>query len=391
MTEPSYQKIEPLRPLERPAPERRNARASTSWLSRVLLFAVMVVVPTLVAGVYYLLVAAPIYVSEASFLVRTANAQPSVGLTSVLQGVGFSPGATDAYAVHEFILSRDAVRQLTQGQNLRAVLGRPGADFLARFPRPFEGSSNEHLFEAYRRFVSVGYDPSTGVSTLHVETFRPKDSQAIAEALLEGSERVVNQLNAQAEHDAVEQARAEVLDSQTRIAASENALTSFRSRERLIDPSRSSAADQELISRLSEQLASLRAERSGLAASAPQSPQLPALDNRIRAYQREIEAIQTRVAGQTNSLAPKIGQYERLVLERDFAGHTLTSAMSALETAQQEARRKRLYLQRVVNPSLPDAPMLPHRWRGIGVVFITALMAYGVLVLVMAGLREHRQ
>jgi BexC/CtrB/KpsE family polysaccharide export inner-membrane protein len=391
VTEPSFQKVEPLRPFEPSVRAREQPHRASGLFGRIALFLVIVLVPTLIAAIYYLFIAAPIYVSEASFLVRTANQQPTGGLSSVLQGVGFAPGSSDAYAVHEFILSRDAVRQLSEHQNLRAVLARPGADFVARFPRPFEGDSNEHLFRAYRRFVSVGYDASTGVSTLHVETFRPKDSQAIAEALLEGSEQVVNQLNAQAERDAVEQARTEVMDSQNRIAASENAITNFRSREKLIDPSRSSAANQELISRLSEQLASLRAERAGLAASAPQSPQLPGLDNRIKAYQREIDAVQTRVAGQTNSLAPKIGQYERLVLERDFAGHTLTSAMTALETAQQEARRKRLYLQRVVNPSLPDAAMLPQRWRGIGVVFITALMAFGVLVLVLAGLREHRQ
>jgi capsular polysaccharide transport system permease protein len=202
---------------------------------------------------------------------------------------------------------------------------------------------------------------------------------------------VVNQLNAKAEHDALEQARSEVVQAQERLAASQRALAGFRSRERLIDPARTSTANLELIGRLSQELSALRAERSGLAASAPQSPQLPALDNRIAAYQREIDKEQSKVAGETNSLAPKIGEYERLVLDRDFARQSLAASMSAVETARHEAQRQRLYLQRIVNPSLPDAPMLPRRWRGVAVVFLTALLAYGVLVLTLAGLREHRQ
>jgi capsular polysaccharide transport system permease protein len=391
MTDSPPRSIEPSAPYAEQAGAGSSRARPNHWIGRVVLFAVVVALPTIVAAVYYLLIASPIFVSEARFLVRTAAQPPAGGLNSVLLGVGLAPGSTDAYAVHEYIMSRDAVNELSKAQHLRATLGRPGADLLSRFPRPFEGASNEELYRAYKRFVSVSYDVTTGVSSLQVEAFSPADARNIAETLLSGGERVVNQLNAQAERDAVEQARLEVLDSQARITESQNALTGFRSRERLIDPGRTSAANLELVGRLSEELAGLRAERAGLAASAPQSPQLPALDNRIKAYQREIDSEQSKVAGENNSLAPKIGQYERLVLDRDFAGHTLTSAMTALETARQEARRKRLYLQRIVNPSLPDAAMLPRRFRGLSVVFITALLVYGVLILLLAGLREHRQ
>ena len=125
--------------------------------------------------------------------------------------------------------------------------------------------------------------------------------------------------------------------------------------------------------------------------AAPQSPQLPGLDDRIAAYQREINNQESRVAGQTNSLAPKIAEYERLILERDFMGRVLTSAVSSLETARIEARRKRLYLQRIVNPIAADAPILPRRTRSVLIVFMSLLLAYGAVRLVIAGLREHQQ
>lgn len=382
--------IEPRAALPPPPPSGAR-KGPVRSLGAAVLFIAVVVAPILLASVYYLGLASPIYVSEARFIVRSPSQPQPLGIDAVLQGVGINQGATDAFAVHAYIQSRDALRDLVQAQEFRKVVNRPGADFWTRFPRPFEADNNERLYRAYKRYVAVSYDATTGVSTLRVNAFRAADARNVADALLKGGERVVNQLNDQAERDAVERAQEEVMGAQIRTVEIQNLLTGFRSRERLIDPVRSSVANLELVGRLNAELASLRAERAGLAASAPQSPQLPGLDDRIRAYQREIDIERAKAAGETNSLAPKIGQYERLMLERDFAGHTLTTAKTALETARMDAARKRLYLQRVVNPNLPDAAILPQRLRSLALVALTALLAYGTLVLVLAGLREHRQ
>ncbi len=356
-----------------------------------MLFLVMVAAPVLAAAAYYLLIASPLYVSEASFVVRNPTQPQPAGFTSMLQGVGLSSGTTDAYTVHAYIMSRDAVAELGRAGLAPAAFQRPGADALSRFPRPFEHADKEQLFKAYERFVDVSYDSTTGVSTLKVKAFRPADAQAMANTLLNGGERVINQLNEQAEQDAVDLARQRVLEAQSEVSQAQAAMTGFRSRERLVDPVQSSTSNLKLVETLSAQLAGLKAERAGLAAAAPQSPQLAGLDDRIRAYQSQIDDAQAVAAGQSNSLAPKIGQYEQLVLERNFAGANLTNAMTALDTARIDAERKRLYLQRVVNPGLADAPAGPQRWRALLVVLITSLLAYGTVVLLIAGFREHRQ
>jgi len=72
---------------------------------------------------------------------------------------------------------------------------RPGADLFSRYPRIGEVPSEEGLLKALNRFVVVGYDSSTGISTLEVKAFRPKDAQNIATILLDGGEGLVNRLN----------------------------------------------------------------------------------------------------------------------------------------------------------------------------------------------------
>ena len=367
---------------------------TSPWIGRIpWLFMVVVALPTLAAALYYLLIAAPLYVSEARFVVRAKGQQQPAALGSLLSSVGVSvgEGQTDAFEVHEYMVSRDAVADLSRRDALREVLSRPEGDVLMRFPRPLEGSSFENLFKNYKRFVTVGYDSQTGISTLRVRAFRAADAQTLAGALLDGGEVLVNRLNDRETADAVAQAQREVLEAEAHGVEAQATLTDFRNRERLIDPDRSSAAGLELLGKLETQLATMRAERAGLAASAPESPQLPVLDRRIVAFGAQLDAERSRTAGEADSLAPKVGEYERLNLERDLTVKTLEGAVANLESARMEARRKQLYLERVVTPNLPDKAEEPRRLRMILTVLIASLVAYGTLSLVIAGLREHRQ
>jgi capsular polysaccharide transport system permease protein len=148
-------------------------RTRAPWWRRIPLAAVLVVaLPTLLAAIYYLLIASPRYVSEAQFIVRNAGQSTPSTLGSALQVVGIAPSQTDAFAVHQYIESRDALRELSRRYDLPAILGPRGVDAFSRYPRPWEDRSNEGLHKGFQRFVTVGYDSTTGISTLRVEAFR---------------------------------------------------------------------------------------------------------------------------------------------------------------------------------------------------------------------------
>ena len=358
------------------------------------LFIVIVALPTMLASIYYLLIAAPIYVSEAQFVASVKNApQAAAGLGSVLASVGVSAGQeqVSAYKVQNYMLSRSAITDLTQNENLLPIVGRPEGDALYRFPRPFEQPNTENLYVAFKRFVTVDYNLQTGLSTLKVRAFRAADAQTTAEALLDKSEAWVSKLNDRALADAIAQSQRQVDEAETRLAKAQAALTVYRNGQRLIDPDKSAGAILELLGRLETQLAFLRAQRSALAASAAQSPQLPMLDQQIKAFQVQIEDERSRSAGETNSLAPKLAAYEKLALDQQLAAKTLEVALAGLEGARLDARRQQVFLERVVNPSLPDKAVEPHRFKMLGLVLISCLIAYSIIALVIAGLREHQQ
>jgi capsular polysaccharide transport system permease protein len=376
-----------------PNPKLIGSRQQTIpwWKKLPLGFLVVVALPTLIAAFYYLLIASPRYVSEARFIVRAPNHSQPSSLGIALQTAGLSPAMTDSYAVHEYIDSRDSLRDLGRTMDLAATLAPPGSDFLSRFPRPWEKQTEEGLYKGFKRFVTVGYDGTTGISTLRVKGFTPRDAQRVGETLLTGGEKLVNRLNERSSADAVAQATIARDLAQTKLAKTQADMTNFRNREQFINPTITASEGGQLIGGLLSTIANLKAERAQIASEAPRSPQLPILDSRIRAYESQVAAERAKMSGSEGSLSSKIGAYEDLVLARELADRELAQATAALVSAEQEARSQKLYLEQIVSPSLPDSATEPRRLRGILTVLFSCLIAYGVGWLIYAGVREHRQ
>lgn len=370
---------------------QKTSGAAGDWRNKAPWGAIVVIgLPTLIAAIYFLFMATPRYVSEAQFVVRTAGQTSTGSLGLALQGIGLSPAQADAFAVHQYVTSRDAARELGQKFDLPEVLNR-GADPFSAYPRFGESRSQEGQWSALQRFVTVGYDSTTGISTLRVEAFRAEDAQAMTSALLDGGEALINRLNERSSANAVEDARAARDLARARLADAQTQLTAFRNNEAFVDPEATAQIRGELIGGLMTTVAELRAERAQIASNAPQSPILPSLDGRIAALENQIAEEQAKLSGGPGSLAPRVGVYETLQLNRELADEEMAQATAAVVVAEQEARRQRLYLDRVVSANLPDEPTEPSRWLAILAVFATCVMIYGVGWLIWAGVNEHRQ
>lgn len=376
----------PLLPIP---PMTSGAVAKTGGGAGRRIVAGLLLMPSFLAILYFAFFASDRYVSEAAFIVRSAQQGIGGGLGSFLQITGIARSQDDAFSVHEYIRSRDAVHDLEAILPLREMFARPEADFVARWPGPFGGESAVELTEYYLDRVEVIYDSTTGISTLRVQAFRPEDADRIARALLDLSEDLVNRMNARIRSDAVRFAEEEVAEAERRLLEAQLAVTRFRSRELMLDPEQTSLALVELVGGLSSQLALTRAQIRQLESSSPSSPQIASLRETAAALEAQIEAERSQLAGASEGLAGKVAEYERLRLEQDFLVRNLAEARLALETARNEARRQQLYLVRIVEPRPADDATEPRRLRAIFVVVAGTILLGFVGWLVRTGVREH--
>ncbi len=82
-------------------------------------------------------------------------------------------------------------------------------------------------------------------------------------------------------------------------------------------------------------------------------------------------------------------EYEKLLVEKSLALKQLEARHLALVQARDEARKQELYLDRIVQPNVPDFATEPKRLKSIFSVLILGLVLWGILTMVVAGVREH--
>lgn len=353
------------------------------------IFALTVVVPTAIAIAYFGLVASNIYVSESRFVVRSAQRQSQTSVVgALLQGTGFSRAQDDTYPVIDYIQSRDALKELNQGDYIIDAYGNHG-DFLSHFSRSFDDSF-ESLWKYYgKHIVSVDFDSTSAITTLQVRSYTAKDAETINERLLEMSEHLVNRMNARAASDTVQFAQTQVDAAAVKAKDAAAALAAYRDSNTVFDPERQSALQLQQVTALQTQMFAAQSQLMQLQSIAPQNPQIPVLKTSITTLQKQIETATGGVTGGQNSLSNKAAIYARLQLDSQFADKQLASTMAALENARADAQRKQLYLERLVEPNTPDVAIEPKRMKSIFEVFALGMILWGVLSLLLAGVHEH--
>lgn len=384
------QPIELLSPKPGAPAEPQPAPARSRW--RKLLspaFLITVLIPTLAASVYYGLIASDQYISESRFVVRNPQRAVPSGLGALLQGTVFSRSQDDTYSVHDFIRSRDALQELDSKLKLRQAYSHTGIDLFQRFPALDFDSSFEALHRYYQRRVGIEYDTVSSISVLRVAAYTARDAHDINDMLLQMGERLVNNLNIRSREDLIKVAEQEVALAQGHDAKAAQSLAEFRARRRIVDPERQGTLQLQGISKLQDELLQAQAQLAQMQRVAPQNPQVPILANRVQLLQKAMEEQTGKVVGSNASLSAQAPDYERLVLEKSFADRQLAAALAALDSARNEAQRKQLYLERLVQPNTPDVAIEPRRLRSVLVVLAVGLVLWGVASMVLAGVREH--
>lgn len=372
-----------------PAPPRPGPVARLRRLARRHPFKTVVLLPTLLAAIYFFLLAAPQYESEARFLVRgRQSGGSSGGIGEIMQSAGFRPASEEAMGVRDYLQSHDAVVALRARLDLVGIFRRPEADPIARLW--WAEPSAERLLDYFRRMVNAEYDTTSGITALRVRSFRAEDSRLLATELLRLSEDVVNRLNQRLQEDALRVAREEVARAEARFAAAQAAITAFRERERAVDPGRSAAAAIDNLGKLEGALAQARAELAeALRFSRPDNPRVLQLRNRIEGLDAQVREEQQRISTAGLGNSQQIGEFERLGMERELAQTQLASATASLERARAEAQRQQIFLLRVVEPNLAEWPRYPRASLNVLYIFICLSVGYGLAWLLVAGMREH--
>lgn len=375
-----------------PAAHEERAPALKRWLMRHLVFVLTVVLPTIVAVIYFGLIASDVYISESQFIVRRNQPQgmPNAGtLGDLLQSTGIAHVQDDSSLVQDFILSRDALKQLDERLGVRKLYSSSNVDIFSRFPGLAWNSSFEYLYQYYTRRISVEPDSDSSVLNLTVHAYTAEDAQRINDLLLELAERMVNTLNDRSRRDLIQFAEQDVKIAEDKAREATLALYAYRSHNLVYDPDKQAEIAATSIARMQEELVDAETQLVQLTRITPSNPQISALKGRIDTLRSAIADQVAKVTSVNGSLSSHAEKMDRLLVDLTFSDKLLGTALASLEAARSQALHQELYLDRLVQPNLPDYPMEPRRVRAIFTVLAVGMILWGVASLVLASIREH--
>ncbi len=369
-----------------------QARARRRHWGVVLSFLLLVLLPMAVAGFYLWTRAADQYASTVGFSVRTEEVGSAI---EILGGITELSGSSssDTDILFEFLQSQKLVRDIDNALDLRTIWSKAENDPIFAYDT---SGTIEDLLEHWLRKVKVYYDTGTGLIELRVLAFDPDDANAIAEEVFAASSSMINELNAIAREDAIRYAREELENAVERLRQARQVLTQFRNRNQIVDPTVDLQSQAGLLGSLEAELANSLIELDLLEeTSRSGDPRIVQAERRVRVIEERIDAERKKLgfgsgAEDGDFLANLVGDYERLVVDREFAETAYVSALAAYDASLAEARRQSRYLAAHVLPTLAERAEYPKREMLLGLIGLFLVLGWSILVLIYYALRDRR-
>lgn len=347
-------------------------------------------VAIVLAAAYWLLVASERYVSEARVVLQRADLAggQTMDLGNLLSGVNGASRA-DQLMLRDHLQSLDVLRKLDAELQLRAHYSGSG-DWLSRM---WDDQAPIERFQAhFRQRVTVELDEYAGVLVVRAQAYDAATAHAIAAAMVREGERGMNALGHALAQEQVRFLEQQVVSMGERAKAARRAVLEFQNRKGLVSPQATAENLVAVIGRLEAQLVELQTRRAGmLGFLQPNAPQVVELNYQISATERQIEQERARLAAPGGkTLNATVEEFQRLQIEAEFAQEVYRTALAGLERGRVEATRTLKKVSVLQSASVPEYPLEPRRLYNLVVFSLVVLMLAGVLNLVLAIVRDHR-
>ncbi|WP_439141817.1 hypothetical protein [Pseudooctadecabacter sp.] len=353
-------------------------------------FFVFVMLPIVAVGYYLWVYASDQYASTVAFSVRTEETSSALELLGGITELSGS-SSSDTDILYEFLQSQKLVSDIDRLIDLRAMWSKPDNDPIYAFNTD---GTIEDLVEHWNRFVHISYDDAAGLIEVRVNAFDPIDATLISQTLYDQSSEMINGLSDIAREDAIRYARQELDGAVELLREARQDVTTFRNVNQLVDPSVDLSTQAGLLGSLEAQLAEALIELDMLPGSGPTDPRVAQAQLRIEVIQRRIEEERAKLGGtgadSNEAYANLLGEYERLVVNREFAEQRFASSQLAYDAALAEAGRQSRYLAAYVLPTTAESSRYPQRLSILFIWSVFLVLVWSICVLVFYAIKDRR-
>lgn len=365
---------------------RRRRRRSLLLMARL---AVFVLLPTLLAGIYFYTIATPMYAAKSQFVIQQSEAPGAAGMGGLFSSTPMAT-AQDSIAVQGYLQSQVAMLRLEADNGFRAHFSDPSIDAIQRLA---PDATESTAYKLYKKIVRISYDPTEGVVKMEISAADPQKAVEFSNALIGYAEEQVDQMTQRLREDQMKGARESYEDAERKYQEANIRVVQLQEKFKVL----SSEAEVGLItsqigqleSQLSQDQLSLAQMESN---ETPNKARMEPLKRRIDTLKAQIAELRAKLTeqGQDGFSLAQV-QSDLLVAQADAQTRQMLLAQSlqAMETARVEANRQTRYLSVAVAPVAPDEAAYPRAFENTLVTMLIFAGIYLMVSMTVAILREQ--
>lgn len=352
----------------------------------------MVILPLVLAAMYYSIFAVDRYVSSAQVVVRQDGSNQGAqvpGLATLLTGTNPASREETLY-LREYIVSTDMMVLLEERLHWIEKYSAQRNDIFFWLDKD---AQREDLLKYYKRMVSAHYEETTGLLRVEVQAFKPEQSEEMLRAILQASEHFVNEVSHSIAREQMKFAKIELETARVNYAERKTELLDFQNVNKVLDGGNTAQSRATIIADLEGQYTKEQAVLTEmlfkLRANAPQ----------VKQQQQKVSAITQQLSKEKRLLVSSpngsqlnviASRYQQLTLDAGIAEASYKTAVSALDNARIEASKKIRTLVTVVSPNTPQLALYPERLYNLATILLGLLMLYGITRFILASIEDHR-
>jgi capsular polysaccharide transport system permease protein len=352
----------------------------------------LLAVPLAIGVAYFALVASDRYVSESTVAMQRAgnDAGAIPGAALLLAGLN-PPSREDTLYLKQYIHSLGLLQKLEARFQLRKHYSESRLDVPVRLS---PNATQEEFLEYYRQRVDVVLDDLSSTLTVRVQGFNPEFAHRLNQAILDESERFVNELSHKLAREKLSFAEGELKLAAERLQTAKTQVLQFQAKNRFLDPTVQARASGLVTAELQAQITKSEAELRGLQSFLNEDAyQLRSLRAQIGALRAQLDQERGRATG-TDKKSDRLGElavdFKALELQAEFALDAYKLSLAAVENARIDATRKLKTLSVIEPPTTPESAAYPRRLYSLATLMVACLLLYAVARLILATIREHQ-
>ena len=346
-----------------------------------------VVVVFALAVIYYTTIASDRFVSEAKVIIRQADPMKTVPDISLLGLAGSNN--QDILVVQEYLKSLDMLKALDERLQLKKHYQSTTADWFSRLS---SSASQEDFLEYYQDHLTLNLDSTSGVLTIQLQAFDPVYAQKVVQTMLILSEGKINHLSHKVAGEQMQFVEHEIKRAHERLQETRGEVLDFQNKHQLVSPQGQTEALQGVINELQAELVRQQAEYKRLTSFMnTTAPEVIALKDRLDALNHQLAQEQKRLTGQgAPALNEVTADFQNYQVQAQLSTDLYKASLVSLEQARVEAYRKLKFLLVIADPEVAESALYPERLYNLATLAVLLCIFYGLLVMILATIREHQ-